>query len=77
MKLELYPEICCELCNDTIHNHVDCPACGQKYAGTDLYGSLCDEEVGFILSCEECKTQFKLTNKDGVYGDEYEWEQLS
>ncbi len=50
-----HPELCCEICGETIHNHFDCPNCGRRYAGTSVYG---DAEEGEDFFCEECKTKF-------------------
>ena len=72
MKIEFYPEICCDLCNETIHNHMTCPACGDTYASTDAYGDL-DPSYNTELQCEECKAMFKLINGEGWYND-WEWE---
>jgi transposase-like protein len=60
VDLEVYPEICCELCDSIIHNHISCPFCKKTYAGTDQYGSLDDEKE---LSCEECGTKYKLISE--------------
>lgn len=49
--LKVYPEICCDFCMSIIHNHIECPICLEKYAGTDKYIDLDDEKE---LSCEEC-----------------------
>lgn len=56
VELEIYPEICCELCNDVIHNHMDCPVCGDDYAGTDQHGYIEDTDQ---VECEECGTVYK------------------
>jgi hypothetical protein len=44
VELEVYAEECCELCGETIHNHIDCPVCKSKYAGTDQYCDLYDKK---------------------------------
>ena len=60
--IEVYEEICCELCNEPIHNHIDCPVCKKEYAPTSVYGSI---ECEDIMSCENCLTVFeKIDNKD-------------
>ncbi len=76
MKLTIYPEICCEVCNEVIHNHVDCPVCKYKYAGTSEYGDILYMDIGEILECEVCKAKFKLISKD-KFISEFEWEQLT
>lgn len=73
MKLEIYPEICCDMCNDIVHNHLDCPVCAEKDARTDAYFDLSDEEPGFILRCCACSAKFKLQAK-ATYLDDWEWE---
>jgi len=55
VELEVYAEECCELCNDIIHNHIDCPVCKRNYAETDQYCSLYDVKE---LTCENCGTIF-------------------
>lgn len=73
MKLEIYPEECCELCGNIVHNHMECPICNNSYAGTDQYDDLYDcIAVGEIMQCE-CGARFKLITKDGWRGD-WEWE---
>ena len=78
MKIEIYPEICCDYCNDVIHNHMDCPVCNHQYAGTETYHDIIDwmeEGEPVIITCQECKAEFKATKTDGYY-DEWEWEQV-
>jgi hypothetical protein len=59
--LKLYPEICCDFCNDIIHNHFECPACGNTYAGTDIYGDVYDAGTN-EFSCEECGAEFETVD---------------
>ena len=73
MKIELYPELCCDLCNEVIHNHIDCPACGGQYAATDTYHQI--DTVGEVIQCEGCEARFKLVMMEGCY-DEWEWETI-
>lgn len=60
MKVNLYPEICCDFCNSVIHNHFDCPVCNKGYEPTSMYYDLSfrDEDIDF--ECETCHTQFKI-----------------
>lgn len=60
MKTEFYAEICCDYCNDVIHNHFDCPACKEEYAGTSAYHEI---EAGEEIECESCKAKFKLLQR--------------
>ena len=65
VELEVYSEICCELCNDIIQNHVYCPVCKSDYASTDKYCALYDEKE---LTCDNCGTTFAKTS-DSWYND--------
>lgn len=57
-KARLYTEICCDICNEVIHHHFDCPVCDSKdgYEDTDLYSEL--ERCLHEFRCETCKTEF-------------------
>ncbi len=72
--LEIYPEICCEECNEVIHNHMDCPVC-NKVTGTSLYGDVGYLEIGETIDCETCGTPFALRSKSGWF-KHTKWEQL-
>ena len=61
MKLKIFPEICCEVCNEVIHNHIDCPICENHRAATENYGELENDD---ILICERCGSEFKLLSKN-------------
>jgi len=54
--LEVYGELCCDLCNNVIHNHIKCDICGYGYSGTDKYCYLYEETE---LTCEECNTTYE------------------
>lgn len=80
MKLEFYPEMCCEFCNEVIHNHFHCPVCNDKYAGTTIYGSIMENFTDCFMidtsfSCQECKTTFEVITdtQEDVFYDEWEW----
>lgn len=65
--LEIYAEICCDLCNEIIHNHLDCPACGMNYAPSEQYGCIDTRVDGFYeIQCEACKSVFRTP--DSPYG---------
>ncbi len=64
MKLSIYPEMCCEECRETIHNHFDCPSCNTLRAPTDVYMSVYELDVGDEIECEVCESQFILISKD-------------
>lgn len=82
MKIELNQEICCELCNDGIHVHMDCPACKKCNASTDIYGNAWehwDHNEIPQFSCEECKTEFRarktlkeIQAHEGIYYTEWD-----
>lgn len=63
--VELYGEICCEVCNEIIHNHIDCPVCHKKYASTDCYGPVYETKT---IKCLNCNTVFENTT-DSWYID--------
>lgn len=65
LELKIYGEICCDDCNDIIHNHLDCPVCKKDYAGSDQYIDLYDEEE---ISCEVCGTVYEFIG-NGRYSD--------
>lgn len=58
MKIEFYPETCCDECDEVIHNHMNCPACNTKNASTDAYGEI--DKYTEHVECEECNARFKL-----------------
>lgn len=74
MRLTIHAEICCELCNSVIHNHLECPCCGDSYAATSAYCDLFEEDVGYEIHCE-CGAGFRLVSKEG-WREEWEWEQI-
>lgn len=76
MKIDFFAEICCDMCNDVVHNHFDCPACKTEYAGTDAYGEI-DGDYYNQVSCQECEATFKLIKKEGFNRDDWDWEQVS
>lgn len=81
MKLEFYPETCCDECGRVVHNHFDCPVCGAKNAGTGVYDdyvSIVALEEGletFHFECEVCNTSFRVVSAPDDF-DEWEWESL-
>ena len=74
-SIEFFPQECCETCHETTHTHMNCPVCGDNYAGTDAYCDVFDLEVGDILSCQECKAEFQLVVKTDKYST-YCWRKL-
>jgi hypothetical protein len=76
MKITLYPEGCCDECNEIVHVHMDCPACHDTVGRTDLYGAApWDQDEGLELQCLACKAVFKLIKKVPDM-DEWEWERV-
>lgn len=72
--IKIYSEVCCELCGEIIHNHLDCPVCNTKNASSDNYGSLADDfdykdgaKNKTILICEECKSEFETESYPYAY----------
>lgn len=48
-------EMCCDECNDVVHNHFDCPVCISENAGTDVYDDIYEYDE---FCCQECKAEF-------------------
>lgn len=59
IDLEIYSEICCDMCNDIIHNHLNCPICEDEYADSDQFCSMYDDEKE--IQCE-CGTVYQLVS---------------
>jgi len=64
-EIEIYGELCCDDCNNIIHNHMDCPICKNDYASTNIYYEIWEFDKDDVLTCEECKTNFKPVDKAG------------
>lgn len=60
MKVQYYSELCCDLCNDVIHNHFDCPVCKKGGEPTSMYHEIEEDDKNF--QCENCNTYFKLVS---------------
>lgn len=73
-KIEIYSEVCCDWCMEIVHNHMDCPACGRKGAGTAEYHDLNWEGPPCVVTCGECGAEFKTD--DYPYDSDSEWEQV-
>jgi hypothetical protein len=71
MNIELYPEICCEQCGEIIHNHFGCPACKEKWV-SGWFGDADESNIGDILTCPVCKTEFVYVKRNGYYDYEFE-----
>lgn len=63
--IEIYPERCCEVCDEIIHNHFDCPACEKNRAGSDAFGELEEEETE--ITCVNCETKFERVSDHWYY----------
>lgn len=78
-NLDISPEMCCEACGETIHNHFNCPVCGRRGVGTSMYGSMYEEvrEWGSVaFNCEACGAIFDLvaeSAKQKTWLDEWTW----
>jgi len=60
--VEFQPETYCDG-QDVVHNHFECPVCGDKDAGTNIYMSIddwinCNGDRSF--KCERCNSTFEL-----------------
>jgi len=75
IHLELECEICCDICNEVVHVHFECPACGDKNAGTSCYGAPWDmlDQAGDHLSCKECGADFELVDMGSSKWSYDEW----
>lgn len=62
VELMVYSEICCEVCNEIIHNHIDCPICKTNYAGTEQYHELYSSDTE--VTCEVCGSIFEKISED-------------
>lgn len=73
-NLNVYSEVCCDDCNEIIHNHFDCPGCGNAHVGSrqyyDLHEDYLDEGYG-LLVCGECGARFECL--DEPYDIDTEW----
>ena len=67
IELEIFSELCCEICWDVIHNHVNCPVCKDEYASTDAYCNLDDWEKDSI-TCQ-CGASFRKVDKNMSWYD--------
>jgi len=71
-SVEIYFELCCDLCMGIIHNHFDCPICETKYADTDAYHELIPSsnenyiDGDDMFSCGVCGSQFKLIDENKI-----------
>lgn len=77
-ELDIYSEICCDYCNDIIHNHFHCPKCDHNYAGTNIYGALWDsmgqngqDWQDKYLECQECDAKFEPLDYSELYGGKW------
>ena len=71
-KINITSEICCDLCNEIVHNHFDCPVCEQKWTSGNFIDL--NEEDPCILHCDSCGAEFITT--DSPYDADAEWEEL-
>jgi hypothetical protein len=67
--LKIYPEECCEHCNEITHNHFDCPVCETKYASSDQYCDLSEVKAPVEIECESCEAMFRLVNGTAYNGE--------
>ena len=78
MRLKIQTEMCCDYCGEIIHNHLDCPVCGEEDSPSSEYGHLCeiadDIDGPYYIQCGSCETVFKTS--DYPYDPKTEWEVL-
>lgn len=74
MKTNINREICCDECNETIHNHFNCPVCNTVYGNepTESYEDL-DSSVKSI-KCGICGSEFTKKEIDNWYQENLEIE---
>ena len=70
--ISIFIERCCDECNEIMHNHLDCPVCGQKYADSENYGDI-SEDMPRRLYCE-CGAVFETT--EDPYDTKSVWRQV-
>ena len=72
-NITIYPETCCDYCNEIIHNHMDCPIC-KRQTGTSTYCELEKENEIYSIECEVCKSKFET--KQNWFDASCVWEQV-
>ncbi len=78
IKLKIYSEICCDECNEVVHNHIDCPTCSKYNIDTNIYQPIWDLEIGQSLFCGFCEAEFRLFRRTkDVDIQNYEWEYVN
>lgn len=60
IRVDWYVEICCEICNDVIHNHFDCPGCKLEDIGTSIYADAREMKPDETFTCEHCGAEFQM-----------------
>jgi len=65
MKTKIYAEICCDECNEIIHNHFNCPACNENNTPSSVYWQLTNDDKE--IECELCGAEFVKSEKDNWY----------
>ena len=72
--LYIYSEVCCDYCNEIVHNHFDCPICGKKSSPSDSYYDLNEDKGDCTV---ECPCGAKFNTKQYPYSREAIWEQVA
>jgi len=73
-KLNIYPEVHCEECMEIIHNHLDCPVCGEQDSESEEYYDLCEYDIKEI-TCANCGSEFQ-TDSGQPYSEDAIWEKV-
>jgi hypothetical protein len=75
LQLNIYSEVCCDYCNEVVHNHFDCPVCGEKSTASDNYYDLNEDKGDCTVECK-CGAKFN-TKHERPYDDDAIWEQVA
>jgi len=51
------------------HTHFACPACGNGFAATDVYGEYLWEVEDGIFKCIDCETKWEIIKQAELAGE--------
>lgn len=80
-EIDIEFELCCDTCNEIIHNHFCCPIC-DNYSGirTHFDADLHDERYKthpLIIQCEICGSRFKCIGQFTYFDEDLRWEKVN